>query len=197
VDRAHTRAPPCPPLTLSPSLLFPPLSYPEECLPHKRLVLQHLPLQLNFAYAEPAPDAILSGGGRPKAGHIVTVEHTGLGDPSALLDALSLDQYIEFEKHNMEHKAILMDRLSHERGYLVKMITVRDMTGLGYKQVGSKGVAVMTSVLKMMQGAYPEVIENIFIVNAPWVFSTLWRLVKPFVAPRTIEKVGAVPIERG
>ena len=103
----------------------------------------------------------------------------------------------EFEKHNMEHKAILMDRLSRERGYLVKMIAVRDMTGLGYKHVGSKGVAVMTSVLKMMQGAYPEVIENIFIVNAPWVFSTLWRLVKPFVAPRTIEKVGALPAERG
>ena len=98
-------------------------------------------------------------------------------------------RYIEFEKHNMEHKALLMDRLSRERGYLVKMIAVRDMTGLGYKHVGSKGVAVMTSVLKMMQGAYPEVIENIFIVNAPWVFSTLWHLVKPFVAPRTIEKV--------
>lgn len=63
------------------------------------------------------------------------------------------------------------------------------MAGLGYKHVGSKGVTVMTSVLKMMQGAYPEVIENIFIVSAPWVFATLWRLVKPFVAPRTIEKI--------
>ena len=63
------------------------------------------------------------------------------------------------------------------------------MAGLGMKHVGSKGVTVMTSVLKMMQGAYPEVIENIFIVSAPWVFSTLWRLVKPFVAPRTIEKI--------
>ena len=32
-------------------------------------------------------------------------------------------------------------------------------------------------------------IENIFIINAPWIFATLWRLVKPFVAPRTIEKI--------
>ena len=41
--------------------------------------------------------------------------------------------------------------------FLAKMIAVRDMSGLGYKHVGSKGVTVMTSVLKMMQGAYPEV----------------------------------------
>jgi len=125
----------------------------------------------------------------PKSGHLVTIEFTGIGDPGTMLDALTLDEYITFEKHNMEHKAILLDRLSREKGCLVKMIAVRDMAGLGYKHVGSKGVTVMTSVLKMMQGAYPEVIENIFIVSAPWVFATLWRLVKPFVAPRTIEKI--------
>ena len=34
----------------------------------------------------------------------------------------------------------------------------------------------------------PEVIQNILIVNAPWLFSGLWRLLKPFIAPRTIEK---------
>lgn len=64
-----------------------------------------------------------SGGG-PKAGHLVTIEFTGLGDPGALLEALTLDEYSTFEKHNMEHKAILLDRLSREKGYLVKMIAV-------------------------------------------------------------------------
>jgi hypothetical protein len=177
-------------------------------VPHMQEVLRHMPLLLNFAYASPSNDSThnsstnngsSSGGGgssksaagssSPKSGHLVTIEFTGIGDPGAMLDALSLEEYITFEKHNMEHKAILLDRLSREKGYLVKMIAVRDMAGLGYKHVGSKGVTVMTSVLKMMQGAYPEVIENIFIVSAPWVFATLWRLVKPFVAPRTIEKI--------
>jgi hypothetical protein len=161
-------------------------TYSELSLPFKTTVLQHMPLQLNFAYSE--PNAATQAAGK-RAGHLVTVEYTGLSDPSALLDSLTLDQYIEFEKHNMEHKAILLDRISRERGYLVKMISMRDMTGMGYKHVGGKGVTIMTSVLKMMQGAYPEVIENIFIINAPWIFATLWGLVKPFVAPRTIEKI--------
>jgi hypothetical protein len=124
-----------------------------------------------------------------RGGHIVTLEMTGQGDPGALLSELPLEDYIDFEKQNMEHKAILLDRRSRELGYLVKLIAIRDMTGLGMKHCGSRGVGMMTSVLKMMQGAYPEVIENIFMINAPWVFATLWAVVKPFVAPRTIEKV--------
>ncbi len=59
----------------------------------------------------------------------MTLEHTGIGDPGALLGALSLDDYLGFEKHNMEHKSMLLDRLSRERGYLVKIVAVRDMTG--------------------------------------------------------------------
>ena len=31
--------------------------------------------------------------------------------------------------------------------------------------------------------------QNIFILNAPWLFAAMWRLVKPFVAPRTLEKI--------
>lgn len=41
----------------------------------------------------------------------------------------------------------------------------------------------------MMQGAYPEVVENIYIMNAPWMFACGWRLAKPLIAARTLEKI--------
>ena len=118
-------------------------SYLESLLPHITLILDHLLLQLNFSFTCPGSDRedeVVEGG------HLVTIEHTGLGDPVALLEKLSLDDYLIFAKHNMEHKATLLDRLSRERGHLVKMVAVRDMAGLGRKHIGQQGVSLMTAV---------------------------------------------------
>lgn len=87
------------------------------------------------------------GGGGPKAGHLVTIEFTGLGDPGTLLEALTLEEYITFEKHNMEHKAILLDRLSREKGYLVKMIAVRQSaTGRACRALSAACVSLRACV---------------------------------------------------
>lgn len=118
-------------------------SYPESLLPNKTLILDHLLLQLNFSFTCPGSDRedeVVDGG------HLITIEHTGLGDPVTLLEKLSLDDYLIFAKHNMEHKATLLDRLSRERGYLVKMVAVRDMAGLGRKHIGQQGLSLMTAV---------------------------------------------------
>ena len=120
-------------------------------IPHIDAVLEHMPgIRWNLTCAEPVEAPT-----KPslfQAGHLVVLECPGRSDPATLLSALSLEEYLLFEKHNMEHKSVLLDRLSRERGYLVKIISVRDMAGLGSKHLGSKGISLMTSVLKIMQG---------------------------------------------
>ena len=135
-------------------------------------------------------DVSLSGDDAQQAnGHLLVIEFTGKSNPKALLSALTLEQYIEFELHNMEHKSVLLDRLSRERGYLVKIISVRDMAGLGMQHCSTRGASLITSVLKIMSVQYPEVIRNIVFVNAPWIFSALWKALKPVVAARTVAKI--------
>lgn len=36
---------------------------------------------------------------------------------------------------------------------------------------------------------YPELVERVFIVNAPKIFPTIWAFVKPFVDPNTRSKL--------
>ena len=39
------------------------------------------------------------------------------------------------------------------------------------------------------QQHYPERSDKIFLLNAPVFFSTLWRLIKPIIDPRTTAKI--------
>ena len=42
---------------------------------------------------------------------------------------------------------------------------------------------------KEIEENYPEVMGKCFIVNAPWVFSGIWAVVKPWLPPRTLAKI--------
>ena len=39
---------------------------------------------------------------------------------------------------------------------------------------------------------YPEVMGNLFITNAPWLFRGVWTLVKAFLDERTTAKIKLV-----
>jgi hypothetical protein len=39
------------------------------------------------------------------------------------------------------------------------------------------------------QNRYPETMGKFFIVNAPWTFSTVWTLVKPWLDEVTVKKI--------
>ena len=48
--------------------------------------------------------------------------------------------------------------------------------------------------LQVME-CYPELFSKVLVLNAPSFFSAIWRLIKPFIPPRTAEKV-AYPLGR-
>ena len=37
---------------------------------------------------------------------------------------------------------------------------------------------------------YPELMRKCHLINAPWLFNTVWWIIKGWLAQRTIEKVG-------
>lgn len=40
-----------------------------------------------------------------------------------------------------------------------------------------------------LQANYPEYLGHMFIINAPLVFSAMWRLIKPWLEERTHKKI--------
>ena len=55
--------------------------------------------------------------------------------------------------------------------------------------ISAQGISWLRSFVKMTQDNYPETVHKCYIVNAPWAFSSIWSIIKPWLAERTIKKV--------
>jgi hypothetical protein len=62
-----------------------------------------------------------------------------------------------------------------------------DMKGLGVRH--ARGVPLFSAMLKVCEPNYPERLKHVIIVRAPWIFATLYALVKPLLNEGTSNKV--------
>jgi len=75
-------------------------------------------------------------------------------------------------------------------------VAVLDMEGIAlrhnpmaYPQV----LNMLKEVSKVNARYYPEAVEHVFIVNAPRVFQSMWKVLAPFVLPSSGVKVDVLP----
>lgn len=87
--------------------------------------------------------------------------------PKDVLDAISISDYLVFLTYSLEYRAIVMEQLSHEveqryiekhpnpddrvDGYGVILLdyTIRDLKGVGFAHIGSKGRALVAAALQL------------------------------------------------
>jgi hypothetical protein len=122
--------------------------------------------------------------------HVFVIESTGKINAAALVE-VGETEYKAYTMYVMEHKSILLDRLSREQRMVVKTSQIRDMVDAPITSwLYNRGAFPMTqSTIKMAQGAYPETVDKIFVVHAPWLMSKVWGIVQSWMAPKTREKV--------
>jgi len=61
------------------------------------------------------------------------------------------------------------------------------MKGLGRKHFWA--VPGFAEAMLTCEPNYPERLKHIFIIRAPWIFGSLYALVKPVMEPGTVKKV--------
>lgn len=97
----------------------------------------------------------------------------------------------DFKRRHLRHMEIMEFRLDSEsqrRGELVQQITViMDLKNLSFKP-DSAAMAAFKDTIKMDQNCYPERLGDLFIINAPWIFSTLWPVIKLWMDKKTRAK---------
>ena len=123
------------------------------------------------------------------SGHPVTIERFGLFTTNTMVDDFTLEQWERFYAYDSE--IVMMNRLrnaSNELGREVSAgISVMDERGLG---LGSRhGIPLLKLMSKIGTQNYPEILYKIVLVNAPWIFSSLFSLVKVFLDKDTLSKV--------
>lgn len=92
----------------------------------------------------------------------------------------------------VEYERVADPRLpacSRKAGHLLETCcTIMDLKGVGLGKAPSV-YGYLKSASNMSQNYYPERLGKLFVINAPWGFSTIWSVVKGWIDPVTVQKI--------
>ncbi|CAM6036712.1 unnamed protein product [Sphagnum compactum] len=111
----------------------------------------------------------------------------GVGQSS--YDKAGVDKYVHSHIQINEYRdRVLLPEISKKKGHYVgSCLKILDMTGL--KLSAFSRLKISTVIATVDDLNYPEKTDTYFIVNAPLIFSTCWKAVKPMLQERTKQKV--------
>ena len=133
-----------------------------------------------------------------KAGEPVTVE--GIIPPT-LWEVVSPEDFITFRLYCLEYVVLLLDNISDAKeaqnltngispyGHCRQLLSIRNLAGMSISQFAGVTKATASKLLKLSSDNYPELLKKAVMINAPWVFTTVWAILKLFLAQRTIDNV--------
>jgi len=68
-------------------------------------------------------------------------------------------------------------------------LTILDLTGGSMKILSKRVYGLIQIASKIGSDYYPEIMGNLYIVNAPFFFTGVWAMVKGFLDERTRNKI--------
>ena len=78
---------------------------------------------------------------------------------------------------------------SRKSGQLLETCcTIMDLKGVGISSA-YQVIGYVRQASAISQNYYPERLGKLYVINAPWGFSTVWGIVKGFLDPVTVNKV--------
>ncbi|PSS13378.1 CRAL-TRIO domain-containing protein [Actinidia chinensis var. chinensis] len=73
-----------------------------------------------------------------------------------------------------------------------KLVGVLDLQQITYKNIDARG---LITGFQFLQAYYPEHLAKCFLLNMPWFFVSVWRVVSRFLEKATLEKIVIVSNE--
>ncbi|KAF4679665.1 cytosolic factor, phosphatidylinositol/phosphatidylcholine transfer protein [Perkinsus olseni] len=123
--------------------------------------------------------------GTDKQNRPVYIERTGMVDAGELLKITTFDRLLRYWVQ--EYEELIAYRLP--ACGVDKTCTIIDLKGLGLKQFTPQVKNMMQKLAKVANDNYPEVLGTMFVVNAPFIFTAIWKVVSPMVDPITRSKI--------
>ncbi|KAI3410876.1 uncharacterized protein J3R85_018307, partial [Psidium guajava] len=114
--------------------------------------------------------------GLDKMGRPIMVVYGGRHNPSKG----SLEEFKRFVVYSLDKICSRMP------GGQEKFVGIADLEGWGYKSSDVRGYIAALSIL---QDCYPERLGKLFLIHVPYIFMTAWKMVYPFIDPKTKKKI--------
>ncbi|KAJ9477364.1 SEC14 cytosolic factor [Pseudozyma hubeiensis] len=125
-----------------------------------------------------------------KDGRPIYIEQLGKLDLKALYQVTTPERQIQ--KLVVEYEKFQRERLpvcSAHKGELVETsCTIMDLKNVGVSQFW-KVSGYVQQASNIGQHYYPETMGKFYIINAPYIFTTVWSVIKGWLDPVTVEKI--------
>ncbi|KAI6128128.1 CRAL-TRIO domain-containing protein [Pisolithus croceorrhizus] len=125
-----------------------------------------------------------------KDGRPIYIERLGKLDITALYNLTTQER--QLKRFVMEYERFLSERLpasSKAIGHPVETsCTILDLQGVSITNFYRVKDYVFQTA-KIGQDRYPECMGKFYIINAPWAFSTVWMIIKPWLDEVTVSKI--------
>ncbi|KAF8423845.1 putative phosphatidylinositol transporter [Tirmania nivea] len=125
-----------------------------------------------------------------KDGRPVYIEKLGKIDLTAMYKITTAERMLQ--NLVLEYERLADPRLpacSRKTGQLIETCcTVMDLKGVGLTSISSV-YSYIKSASAISQNYYPERLGKLYIINAPWGFSSVFKIVKGFLDPVTVDKI--------
>ncbi|KAJ3693219.1 hypothetical protein LUZ60_008699 [Juncus effusus] len=112
-----------------------------------------------------------------------------LGVGLSSFDKASVHYYVQshIQINEYRDRVVLPGACEKYGKKVVSCLKILDMTGLKLSALSQ--IKLMTMISTVDDLNYPEKTETYYIVNAPYIFSTCWKVVKPLLQDRTRKKI--------
>jgi len=127
-----------------------------------------------------------------KLGIPVYYERIGLVDTPGILKIVPKDDIVKYHIYFQENsEKIKFEATSNDPMKLVDLccIGIEDLTGLGFKHLGSRAISLLKELFALDEAHYPCGVRKLYMVNSPTIVSVAWNLINPLLDEDTASKV--------
>ena len=112
-------------------------------------------------------------------------------NPDLLLKYVTVDDMVTTHLWGQEYSFARAEEKSKELGRNIdQFVNIVDLAGLTMSHRSC--LKYMRTIAALDQQYYPESLGKTLIINAPWIFPALWKLVKVMLDPVTADKVSVL-----
>jgi len=129
--------------------------------------------------------------GLDREGRPVTFEKYGRADAATMISLMTPEEYLRIHIYKFQHLLLKTEEASKKFGKNIETFTlVLDLEGI--KMDTRKTNDFLTICSLNDADNYPERLGRMIIINTPWVFSFLWKIVAPFIDAKTKSKISII-----